>query len=271
MHILIWVIVIAMLIGLGMILKRNLLANQAAALADEPPAAQKGFAAHLTYSLTNMVQERLQKLPLGLGRQKKVDTVAQFRAWAAGSLAANREVQQWLDALNDEQIAALSEHMAAFCHDMGFDLAWLLDNQLAQNKGLQQGLTQIVLFYSRASYEAVKLQEEVQIFHIYREYMQNPQSRENRELGEHLFGKLVEQGMSTVSISEHLAASARTRQRQIVETISACAQEEPQRLHTLLKSVLTERTLARINSAMPATGEAAAVNLNGAAKVAANS
>ncbi|HRW06377.1 MAG TPA: hypothetical protein P5121_14835 [Caldilineaceae bacterium] len=242
MHILPWVLLIALLIGLGMFLKRTWLAQQAAAATAEEsdPASTevaKGFAAQMK----GMFQERVQGLQRALGREDQVDTVALFREWAAQNFTANPEIRHWLTALTDEQIGALTTHLQAFCNDMGFELTWVLDRRLKSNTELTQGLTQIVTLYSRASYEAVKLQEEVESFRIYRDYIQNPQSRANRELGEHLFGKLVEQGKSTVSISSHLAASSRKRQQQIVETIQHVAVNEPKAFNSLLKTVLYER------------------------------
>ncbi|MCB0183751.1 MAG: hypothetical protein KDE31_05780, partial [Caldilineaceae bacterium] len=224
MHILPWVFLIALLIGLGIVLKRAWLAREAEAAtpeASDPASTEtpKDFAAQMK----GLFQERLQGLQRAWGREDQADTVARFREWAAKNFTANPEVRQWLAALTDDQITALTTHLRAFCHDMGFELTWLLDRRLTQNKGLTQGLTQIVTLYSCASYEAVMLQEEVESFRIYHEYIQNPQSRANRELGEHLFGKLVEQGKGTVSISAHLSASPRKRQQQIVETIQHVA------------------------------------------------
>ncbi|MEZ4707687.1 MAG: hypothetical protein R3A44_10795 [Caldilineaceae bacterium] len=261
MHILLWVIVIVLLIGLGRILKRKWMAQQeqasvSGASSADVPSEQRGIRAHLTSS----IQERFQGWQSALGRQKAKHIVPQFRQWVDEASAADVEVQQWLAVLTDEQIGVLSEHLADFCLDMGFELSWLFEEQPMQNKELKQGLTQIGLLYCRASYEAVKMQEEVQIFRIYRDYMQNPQSRPHRELGEHLFGKLVEQGMSKVSISEHLAASDRIRQQQIVDAIEHSAAYDPRKLRTLLKGVLIERTLPNIYQ------EASAINVNGTAK-----
>ncbi|MEZ4663367.1 MAG: hypothetical protein R2911_37970 [Caldilineaceae bacterium] len=261
MHILLWVIVIILLIGLGRVLKRRwVIQPEQADSPDEStaatPAERPGVAAHLT----GAVQDRLHGLRSRLGRPKEPPIVPQFRQWADDAFARDGEMQQWLAALTDAQIGALTDHLAAFCQDMGFELSWLLEEQPMQNKELQQGLTQIVLLYCRASFEAVQMQEEVQILHIYREYMQNPQSRSHRELGEHLFGKLVEQGMSTISVSEHLAAPARIRQQQIVDAIERSAEREPRKLRMLLKSVLIERALPNVYP------EAAAVKANGTAK-----
>ncbi|MEZ4678302.1 MAG: hypothetical protein R2932_29215 [Caldilineaceae bacterium] len=257
MHLLTWVIIIAILFVLGLVLKRTPLAQQAQV--EQPdgseaasPMAQLGLA-----RFTNNVRGRVQALRNGLVGTAQDPMVTQFRAWAPQAFAKHPAIQQWLAALTDEQIAALTDHLSKFCHDMGFELTWLLETRVSPTPSLLEGLTDIVRLYSRASYQAVHLQEEVEIFRIYYDFLQNPKSRANRELGEHLFGKLMEQGKSPVKISEHLAASARKRQAQILNTIQQIVAEDPQTFSTTLKSVLLERAMAHDNGQAISTNNTA--------------
>jgi len=247
MHIYTWVIIISLLLALGMILKLTWLTGNEAEPESAAEEAPSGYAAQWTHDM----RERAEALRAALGGKKQIDVTSQFRAWVTSAFSTNPEIIEWLEMLSDEQIAALTEHLADFCRDMGFELNWLLDNQIAQNTELMHGLTQIVLLYSSASYTAVRLQEDVEIFRVYHQYLQDPNSRANRELGEHLFGKLVEQGKGNVSISKHLASSNRQRQQQIIETLQQTAAEDPKTFQTTLKTVLIERTLP------PAHGTAA--------------
>lgn len=260
MHIYTWVIVIVLLMALGWVLKRTWLAQErdgdtsepATASADEAMNALAAEEEGLATQLTSAVRQRIQGLRARIGGAADSDTIVQFREWSGDAFGTEADIQHWLATLNDEQIRALTDHLAEFCNDMGFELEWLLNRDIAQNADLKEGLSQIVRLYSRASFEAVKLQEEVETFRIYHNYMENPQSRANRELGEHLFGKLVEQGMSSVSISEHLAVPSRQRQQQIVETIRHSAVEDPKAFNATLKTVLVERTLAHVNGTVQA-------------------
>lgn len=258
MHFYSWVIVIMMLLILGVVLQRfwgvRHEANDASETASDASDTQAGLAAQVANSLRG----RLQGLRNSLTGAKPENVATQFRNWATFAFADDPEIQGWLSTLADEQIAALAEHLSEFCRDMGFELSWLLEGKVDQNPDLMQELAQIVLLYSRASYRAVSIQEEVEIFRIYHRYMQDPKSRPNREMGEHLFGKLVEQGMSDVTISEHLAASRRMREQQIIETIENAATKQPRKFRSMLKTVLIERT-------MPET-DADPVELNGMPK-----
>lgn len=247
MHLYLWVILIALLFGLGLVLKRTWLAQQATEeQPNEDEPSTPGEQSRLT-QLTNSVLERVQALRNGLAGKEQDTAVAQFREWAAHAFGREPEIQQWLSLLTNDQIMALTTHLREFCHDMGFELNWVWENQSSPNATLIEGLSEIVRLYSRASYQAVHLQGEVQLFRIYADFVQNPQSYANRELGEHLFGKLVEQGKSSVKISEHLAASTPKRQQHILDTIQEAADTDPQAFTVILKSVLAERTMAEVN------------------------
>ena len=242
MHFYSWVIVIALLILLGSGLKRAWFARQengeGAEEGTDAPQEQAGLAEQWTASLFTWIEG----LKTRFSGTPQADTTTLFRDWAVASFTSDREIQGWLASLTDEQIGALAEHLAEFCRDMGFELSWLLENQSAQNPDLMEQLGQIILLYSRASYQAVTIQEDVEFYRIYHDLIQNPKSRANRKLNERLFGQLVEQGMSDVTISEHLASSERKRQQQILETIQNAAKAHPQVFNRILKTVLMEQT-----------------------------
>lgn len=265
MHIISGAIVIALLFGLGLVLKRVWLERKQASVAEGEEAAStdehgtnnSGFSTQLV----GVVQSRWQQLRRGLGSEEENDEITQFRTWVTTAFTDDPDLVPWLTTLSDEQLGALLQHLRTFCLDMGFEVSWLFDGQLMQNDELRRALTQIVYRYHRASYEAVQIQGEVELFRIYHDLMKNPQSRVNRELGEHLFGKLVEQKATTISISEHLAASTRVRQKQVVETIQQVAVTDPKLLDATLKTVLWERTAGLMNGAPIATnGNGVAAN-----------
>lgn len=266
MHIFGWLIIIGVLFGLGIVLKNKYLnqQTQAATSLEESDAsvatAPSGFA-----RLTTELKNRVQTFRNGSGKKSPQQRASLFRQWANQAFTSEPEIQQWLEMLSDDQITVLCEHLEEFCRDMGFELNWLLEGQVALKSELAKGLTNIVRLYSQASYQAVHIQEEVGTFRIYHEYMQDPQSRANRELGEHLFGKLLEQGKSPIKISEHLAASPRKRQQQITETLQRLASDEPQTLHQTVKLVQLDRAMAQLNGQAPVNGSAPTEKANAGA------
>ena len=196
------------------------------------------MASQMAGSLRTRAQELWGRVGGGQNQPASADT---FRTWLTESLAAEPELRAWVTTFSDEQAEALAEHLADFCRNMGFELEWLLNGVTDENHRLSEGLLQINLHYVRASYQAVMLHEEVALFRAYHGYLQDPMSRANREFGEHLFGKLVEQGMSEIRLSEHLAASPRMRQQQILQVIQRTAMEHPQTLANTFRTVLNER------------------------------
>lgn len=271
MHIYFWIILIGILLLLGIYLRRKWIPEQnaddsSASATDGATAGTVGQSAVVT-QIKETILTPLQQMRKGFGRSASGNMVAQFRAWIPAAFSNEPQLQQWLAALNDEQIGVLVQHLQAFCHDMGFELTWLFEQQLALNPALQQALTEVVLYYHRASYQAVQLQGEVELFRIYHAYLQEPESRVHRALGDHLFGKLVEQGAASVSLSEHLALSKRQRQQQIVETIQQTATTNPKLFDATLRSVLIEQARTQMNEAGAAQNNSnpgnGAVNGNG--------
>ncbi len=280
MHFLAWAMIIGLMIGIGILLKRSWLSSLESedtaatetGAASEMPAAGAGSVAN---QFAIGLQSRVQGLRSGIGElgvrltgsgnRAPNDVATLFRHWSATAFVKDPEIQMWLASLTDEQILALTEHLADFCHDMGFELDWLLEehiaNQSVADAELVQGLSEIVALYSRASFQAVALQREVELFRAYHSYMQNPLSQANRELGKHLFGMLMEAGKCQVTISEHLASSPRQQQQQIMETIQRIAAEQPDVLKHALRAVLfNDETADRSPSANQEEPSAASGN-----------
>ncbi|MEZ4556979.1 MAG: hypothetical protein R2854_11135 [Caldilineaceae bacterium] len=253
--ILVLLIVLALFI-LGIVLKRRWRADETApAEADE--FAQ--MAAHL--------RTRAESLFQGLNDKQPAPDARQFRAWAALTFADARQIRAWLDALSDDQIGALTGHLDGFCRDMGFELVWLLDDRLADMPQMGARLSQVAELYIRAAFQAVAVQGEVDIFRVRQRLLAEPQNRADRKLREQLFGKLVEQDLSDVSISAHMAASAQDRQRQISAAIQHAASAHPHALDAAIKAVLMERAAAAATAPQATTNgdrAAAAVAANGA-------
>jgi len=173
----------------------------------------------LTQQVTSKVQEFREETV-----SPNVDTVSSFRSWIDDAFDENPEIRQWLGSLSDEQLEAYTSYLAEFCQDMGFELDWLFDTNMAREPELAKALEKIILQYSQASYQAVSTQQEIMAFKALSDYLQNPISRQNLQLSQKVFGKLIEQGLTPINISEHLSLSNRERKEQITQTIQTIAQ-----------------------------------------------
>lgn len=172
---------------------------------------------------------------------------AKFRQWMAQSFTKEPELRGWLAGLSDEQLNALTAHIDAFAREMGFELTWLLDQETVQLPTLTQSLTCVVVDYCRACRNSVNLQEELEVYKTIRHYQQAPHSQPNRIFGEALFGKLLEQGLTSIKVAEHLALPPKERYQQVVATVQQVAADKPIILQKLVKEIVFSRNGASLN------------------------
>jgi len=203
--------------------------------ANSEPTGLSAMTTRLTQQVTSKVQEFREETDGG-----DVDTVDTFRSWIDSAFDENPEIRQWLGSLSDEQLEAYTSYLADFCQDMGFELEWLFDANIAREPELAKALEKIVLQYSQASYQAVSTQQEIMAFKALSDYLQNPVSRQNLPLSQKVFGKLIEQGLTPINISDHLSLSNRERKEQITQTIQTIAQEYPESFKSLLAQTMSE-------------------------------
>ncbi|MBX3011225.1 MAG: hypothetical protein KF832_06945 [Caldilineaceae bacterium] len=154
---------------------------------------------------------------------KPPEFAPKFRAWMEQGFVDEPHLYEWLADLSDEQLNALTTHLHAFSHEMGFDLAWLLDQEFAQQPALAQDVTKVIVSYCQACYQAVLCQKELEPYRLLREYEQNPHSPQQQAFGQTIFGQLMAQGLTSVSIAEHLALPEGERRQQIVAELSHLA------------------------------------------------
>ncbi|MCE7984929.1 MAG: hypothetical protein DYG89_27465 [Caldilinea sp. CFX5] len=246
-----WLLIILALGAVGLWLKRDWEARRRAA---EEPSADKTAEGNNRPSASPLAPLREGVAQLFGAKQPRLG--AKFRQWMTPAFDKEPELRNWLAGLSDEQLDALTTHIDAFAQEMGFQLRWLLDQEMAQQPALAQSLTRVVADYCRACRHSVNLQEELAVYKTIRQYQQAPQTQPNRALGEALFGKLLEQGLTPVKVAEHLALPEKERRQQVAATIQQVAADKPLVLQKLVKEVVFHHNGASANGA----------GMNGAAK-----
>lgn len=104
MHLYGWVILIALLFGLGLLLKRSWLAQQAHEEQSEIPDAPLSSAQSRIAQVAKSVQERVQGVRNGLAGKEEDNAVAQFRKLAPHAFSAHPELHQWVGALDRKSV-----------------------------------------------------------------------------------------------------------------------------------------------------------------------
>ncbi len=188
---------------------------------------------------------------------KKSALPEEFRAWAIGAADSEPELRKWLAGLAEEPFADFTSHVAAFATSVGFELEWLVRGEFGKMPHLAGTAQQVVLNYLRACQQAAVIQAELDPFRAYREYTQNPDSRKNRIYGEQLLDRLLQAGLTSVSLSDFLGATSKAKQEQIFQANQLAAEKDPVAFGRILKSMYAEES-APAPQPEPASTQAAA-------------
>lgn len=90
---------------------------------------------------------------------------ARFAAWAMqdGGLVES-DLRHWIQALGEDGREALTEQVAGFCADFEFDLAWLLDGELADCPELTTVMRVLITHYCLACKAALESDDALRRF-----------------------------------------------------------------------------------------------------------
>ncbi|MEZ4868142.1 MAG: hypothetical protein R3C14_42840 [Caldilineaceae bacterium] len=156
--------------------------------------------------------------------------VKQFHAWVTRDLGNESELQRWLLALPEAGFAMLTEHIAAFCQEMNFDLTWLVDEQTLTASELKTAIRAVVVDYCRACQKAVPAQKHAKLFAEYQRLLKNPAGKQERSFSRTLYANLASQGLTpTPNVADLINAGENERQQQALQAIQqAAAKDWPQ-------------------------------------------
>ena len=207
------------------------LGSQAADRVKSAGSQVSGQAQALGSQAAGRAQSWRQRIPFG---KPKPSLAADFRVWLAEATAGEADLRDWLAGLRDDQFADFTDNVAGFCTSTGFELAWLVRAEFSLMPLLAENGGQVVVNYCRACLQAATAQAGLQSFRAYQEYTQNPGSRQGRVYGEKLLDRLLEAGLTTVSLSDFLGAAPKAKQQQVLQAIQSAAQKDPAAFHRVL-------------------------------------
>lgn len=204
----------------------------------EETAASPGMTAAFTATVTDSLRGGPKAWFNRLRGKKAAALPQQFLAWIDQAPTVEQPVADWLHGLSEPGLQAFTEHLAAFCADMGFELAWLVEQQFAHNPELTQAAEKIVLSYCWACQQAAVAQEDIEAHKMLQAFEQDPSSRKHQEFGQKLFAKLVQEGLTAANVSDYLAASAKTRPQQTLQAIQEAVKKDSPAFNRALKEVV---------------------------------
>lgn len=157
-----------------------------------------------------------------LGGNKPTDQVKLFQTWAQAKLESP-EVRTWLASLTNEQVSALIEQLDSFCHNLGFDLAWLTSESLHKTPELESKAITVVEHYCNACLEAANAQVGFQQFRQLLDLVEQPFSRENKAVAQQLYPELVRRDIVPAMTPDLMVAAEQARQQAIAAALKDAA------------------------------------------------
>jgi hypothetical protein len=215
----------------------------AAASTSATASAEEASDATVISKVTDRVASALRGVPLvgdRLMRQKDPNLPGQFREWIAKTCADDPSVNNWVQGLSQEGLQAFTNHLSVFCSEMGFELAWVVQQQLDIQPELAQTFAQVVAHYCRACQQAAAAQDELEVYKTLQAFERNPASKKTQAFGHKLFAKVVEAGLTSVSMSEYLIAAPKEQQQYMVRAIREAAKTNHVVFNRLLKEVASD-------------------------------
>lgn len=217
--------------------------KQAGDTAPAPESAQEttaSFTSRVADSVSASVRGGPKAWFDSLRGKKSAHLPQQFLAWIDKVDTVEKPVKDWLHALSEPGLQAFTEHLAAFCSDMGFELEWLVEQQFDQNPELAQAAEKIVLPYCRACQQAAAAQEDIEAHKTLQAFEHNPSSRKQQEFGQKLFAKLVQEGLAAANLADYLAAAPKRRQQQTLQAIQEAVKKDRAAFNRALKEVIRD-------------------------------
>ena len=197
-----------------------------------------------------LAQPLRERIPFG---KPKSSLPADFRAWVVQATADEPDLRNWLAGLTDSQFSDFTDNVADFCTSTGFELEWLVYQEFSLMPQLAEDGGQVVVNYCRACLQAAGTQIALGSFRDYREYLQNPGSRKGRAYGEALLDRLLEAGLTSVSLADFLGASPKSKQEQVFQAIQSATEKDQDAFNRVLTTMNTVEKATPVSkeTAMP--------------------
>jgi hypothetical protein len=120
------------------------------------------------------------------------------------------------------------QELSAFCKGRGFELAWLVDPEVAGE--LKRAVEETVGLYCLAAWKG----RDVQPFVAYRAWQSDPGKRENQAFAQRLYSRLVAAGLATAR-PDLVWAPEQERQAYVAKAMESAAAQDPRSFASLLR------------------------------------
>lgn len=160
-----------------------------------------------------------------------------FQEWADANIK-NHDLKEWIVNLSPEAAQALTEQVAEFCVNLGFELEWLLEGRLAQDPEIEAGAREVVVSYCSACWRATQEFADFELFKTMRAIEQNPFDRAHHGISRKLFAELVKADLAPSVPAELFVASERERQEHMTQAIRQASTSDREAFKRALRNAI---------------------------------
>jgi len=232
---------------------------------------------HTLQKLRDRLQEQLPKFQNRVGSpglQTPQNMSENFLRWADEQLGDEPELRQWLHSVPEVGIQLLTQRLADFCTDIGFELTWVLNGSLQIDKTLHATIRRVIVNYCRSCYYAVTAFPDLRSIQPYLDFQAAPTDKANRPFGMQLYAELAAAKLTQPASPNALLADEPERWSYVVQAIAGAAAAHPRQVHAIVqKMVRAAAEPPATDNEQPAktTANTTTAHQNGAAQPAAAS
>lgn len=148
-------------------------------------------------------------------------------------------VGAWMRRLSDGELNVLTKDVDLYTKDMGFDLLWVLDDQI-DDPVLREHVNQTVFKYVQSFYLAAGLQDDMQLYTTLVDFLNNMGSRKYRPKADAIYRQLSVDGLIPNAEPGILFEKRAKRLEHIENAIRQTAQSNRDALKRVIRTVILE-------------------------------
>lgn len=191
--------------------------------------------------LRERLQKQLPKLQNRVGPpspQLPQNLPENFLRWADEQLGDEPELRQWLHSVPEVGIQLLTQRLADFCTDIGFELTWVLNGSLQIDKTLHATLRRVIVNYCRSCYYAVTAFPDLRSIQPYLDFQAAPTDKASRPFGMQLYAELAAAKLIQPASPNALLAEDPERWDYVVQAIAGAAAAHPRQVHAIVQKMV---------------------------------
>ncbi len=124
---------------------------------------QKSEIADRIDEIKSQSSERLQTLRQPVTPPVDTELAMRLRAWSSDAAFISEDLYQWMKGLSDEHFLVITEFVAQFCEDMGFDLRGVLEGHYVEGD-LDDTLERVVGHITESMRLVFSVREELLVY-----------------------------------------------------------------------------------------------------------